>query len=58
MNTHQIKGRFSQASGRVKELAGKLFGNKPLESRGQVKKTGGKVQAGYGDIKDDIRKHS
>ena len=58
MNRHQFKGRISQASGRVKEFAGRLFGNKPLEARGHVKKTGGRIQAGYGDLKDDIHKHS
>jgi uncharacterized protein YjbJ (UPF0337 family) len=56
MNTHQIKGRISQATGKVKEMAGKIFGNRPLETKGRVKKTAGKVQAGYGDLKDDIQK--
>lgn len=58
MNTNQIKGRISQVRGKVKEITGRLFGNKQLEGKGYVEKTGGKVEAGYGDLKSDIRKHS
>ncbi|MBI3900145.1 MAG: CsbD family protein [Gammaproteobacteria bacterium] len=57
MNSHQLKGRISQATGKLKEITGKLFGNKSLEAKGRAKKTGGKIQAGYGDIKDDTQKH-
>jgi len=57
MNRHQLKGRISQARGKVKEMTGKLFGNKPLEEKGRAKKTGGRIEAGYGDLKDDIQKH-
>ncbi len=56
MNRHQLKGRISQATGKVKEMTGRLFGNKPMEGKGRVKKTGGKIQAGYGDLKDDLQK--
>jgi len=58
MNKHQIKGRITQARGKVKEITGRLFGNKPLEGRGRVTEAGGKIEAGYGDLKDDVRKHS
>lgn len=56
MNRHQLKGRISQATGKVKEMTGRLFGNKSLEGKGSVKKAGGKIQAGYGDLKDDLQK--
>lgn len=58
MNRHQLKGRISQARGKVKEMTGRLLGKKALEEKGRVEKTGGKIQAGYGDVKDDIKKHS
>jgi uncharacterized protein YjbJ (UPF0337 family) len=58
MNRHQLRGRISQARGKVREITGKLFGNKSLQGRGRAEKTGGRIQAGYGDLKDDIQKHS
>lgn len=57
MNRHQLKGRISQATGKVREITGKLFGNKPLERKGRIQNTGGKVQTGYGDLKDDVQKN-
>lgn len=56
MNRHQLTGRISQARGKVKEMTGRLLGNKPLEEKGRVEKTSGRIQAGYGDLKDDIPK--
>jgi uncharacterized protein YjbJ (UPF0337 family) len=58
MNTNQINGRVSQACGKVKEFFGRLFGNKQLEGKGYVEKTSGKIEAGYGDLKSDVRKNS
>jgi uncharacterized protein YjbJ (UPF0337 family) len=58
MNTNQVKGRISQARGKIKEIVGRLFGNKRLEGKGYVEKTGGKIEAGYGDLKSDVRKNS
>lgn len=56
MNKDQVKGRLEEAKGKVKEVAGKIVGNKDLEEKGKVKKTVGKVQAGIGDLKEDIKK--
>lgn len=56
MNRHQLKGRISQASGKVKEMAGQLFRNKSVAVKGRAQQTGGRIQAGYGDAKDDIQK--
>lgn len=58
MNTHQLKGRIRQASGKVKEITGKLFRNQSVRAKGHAQQTGGRIQAGYGDIKDDLRKRS
>jgi uncharacterized protein YjbJ (UPF0337 family) len=56
MNKDQVKGRIKEAEGKVKEVVGKVVGNKDLEQEGKVKNTEGQVQAGYGDLKEDIKK--
>jgi uncharacterized protein YjbJ (UPF0337 family) len=53
MNKDQVKGRVKEAEGKVKEVTGKIVGNKNLEEEGKFEKTGGKVQARYGDLKDE-----
>jgi uncharacterized protein YjbJ (UPF0337 family) len=55
MNKDQVKGRMEQAKGSVKEATGKVVGNKDLEAEGKVDKAGGKAQATYGDIKEDVK---
>ena len=55
MNKDQVKGRFEEAKGKVKEIAGDLVGNKDLEQKGKVQNAKGKVQAGYGDLKEDVK---
>ena len=55
MNKDQIKGRIKETKGAVKEVTGKLTGKKSLEQKGKLQKTAGKAQAGYGDIKSDIK---
>ena len=55
MNKDQVKGRVEQSSGTVKEAAGKLVGNDRLRTEGAAEKVKGKVQAGYGDAKEDAK---
>lgn len=55
MNKDQVKGRIKEAQGSVKEVTGKIVGNKELEQKGKIEKSIGKVQSGYGDIKEDIK---
>jgi uncharacterized protein YjbJ (UPF0337 family) len=55
MNKDQVKGRVEQAKGAVKETAGKVVGNKKLETEGQIDKSTGKAQATYGDLKEDVK---
>src|SRR5581483_850325 len=40
------------------QVTGSLVGNKTLAQKGRIEKTLGKVQAGYGDLKDDLKKGS
>jgi len=56
MNKDQVKGRIKEAQGKIKEVTGKIVGNKTMEEKGMVQKTVGKVQAGMGDLKDDLKK--
>jgi uncharacterized protein YjbJ (UPF0337 family) len=56
MNKDQVKGRIQEAKGKVKEVAGKIVGNKDLEQKGKIQNTDGKVQASYGDLREDVKK--
>lgn len=58
MNKDQAKGRIDEATGKMKEVAGKVTGNKELELKGTVQNIGGKIQAGLGDLKNDLDKAS
>lgn len=54
MNKDQIKGRVEQATGKVKEVAGKVTGNERLEGEGKADQVAGKTQATYGDGKEKV----
>lgn len=53
MNKDQVKGRMGQAGGKVKSMAGKIFGSKKLQAEGTVKQAAGKMQKNYGDAKNE-----
>ena len=55
MNKDQVKGRVEQTTGKVKEAAGKLVGNDRLRTEGAADQIKGKVQAGYGDAKENVK---
>jgi uncharacterized protein YjbJ (UPF0337 family) len=44
MDKDRFKGSAEQAKGAVKETAGKVFGDKKLETEGKTDKATGKVQ--------------
>lgn len=56
MNKDQLKGRAKEAEGTIKEAAGKVTGKESLEQKGKLQKAAGKVQAGFGDIKNEFKK--
>lgn len=56
MNKDQIKGRVKEAKGKVKEVTGRIVDDKSLQDEGKGLKTIGKVQAGYGDLKNDLKR--
>jgi uncharacterized protein YjbJ (UPF0337 family) len=55
MDKDRIKGVAEQAKGKVKEQAGKLSGDKKLETEGKVDKAEGKVRNTVGGMKDTLR---
>ncbi len=55
-NEDQLTGRFTTAKGKVKEAAGKVLGNKKLETKGKLDQVGGKTRSKYGDLKEDLSK--
>jgi uncharacterized protein YjbJ (UPF0337 family) len=58
MNKDQAKGRIDEVKGQIKETAGKIVGNVKLEQEGKIQGISGKVQAEYGDLKNDLKKAS
>lgn len=55
MNKDQVKGRVEQSTGKIKEVVGKLVGNDRLQTEGKAELVKGKVQAGYGDAKENAK---
>jgi uncharacterized protein YjbJ (UPF0337 family) len=55
MDKDRVKGSAEQAKGAVKEAAGKVFGDKKLETEGKTDKAAGKVQNAIGGLKDAVR---
>ena len=56
MNRDQMKGRIKETKGKAQQVAGNIVGNKRLEEKGRMQKNLGKVQAAYGDAKNDLKK--
>jgi uncharacterized protein YjbJ (UPF0337 family) len=55
MDKDRIKGSAEQAKGAVKEVAGKILGDKKLETEGKTDKAAGQVQNAIGGLKDAVR---
>jgi uncharacterized protein YjbJ (UPF0337 family) len=55
MNKDRIEGSAEQAKGAVKQAAGKVLGDKKLETEGKTDKIAGKFQNAVGGVKDAVR---
>lgn len=55
MDKNRVKGAAKEASGSIKEVAGKLIGNDRLRAEGAVEKVEGKIQTKFGKAKDAVR---
>jgi uncharacterized protein YjbJ (UPF0337 family) len=52
MNKHQDDGLGKQIKGTVKDVAGKLTGDKVLQGEGKIEKATGKAQEKLGDAQE------
>jgi uncharacterized protein YjbJ (UPF0337 family) len=51
----RTEGSLKQAGGRLKEGAGKLFGDEKMTRQGQADQGEGKLQNAWGSLKDEAR---
>lgn len=56
MNKDQVKGRATEAKGKIKEVTGKVLSKDEMENKGKLQNARGKAQAAYGDLKKDVKK--
>ena len=56
MDKEHVKGAADKAKGAIKEAAGKVTGDKKLQSEGKVDKVKGEVHKAVGDAKDALKK--
>jgi uncharacterized protein YjbJ (UPF0337 family) len=55
MDREHIKGVADKAKGAIKDTAGKLTGDKELQSEGKLDKAKGAAHEAVGDVKDAAR---
>jgi uncharacterized protein YjbJ (UPF0337 family) len=55
MDKDRIKGSAEQAKGAAKQVAGKILGDKKLETDGKADKIAGKARNAFGGLKDAVR---
>jgi uncharacterized protein YjbJ (UPF0337 family) len=55
MDREHVKGAADKAKGTIKETAGKVTGDKELESEGKLDKAKGDVHNAAGNVKDAVR---
>jgi uncharacterized protein YjbJ (UPF0337 family) len=56
MDREHVRGAADKAKGAIKETAGKMTGDKQLESEGKVDKAKGDLHNAAGNVKDAARK--
>ena len=56
MDREHVKGAADKAKGATKETAGKVSGDKELETEGKVDKAKGDLHNAAGDVKDAVKK--
>jgi uncharacterized protein YjbJ (UPF0337 family) len=52
----KAEGKFHEAKGKVKEVAGKITDNPKLEGKGKAEKIAGKVQEKIGQVEKVLEK--
>jgi uncharacterized protein YjbJ (UPF0337 family) len=54
INKDEVKGKYEQAKGTVKDKAGELTGNERLEAEGEAQHAKGDVQESWGKVKRNV----
>jgi uncharacterized protein YjbJ (UPF0337 family) len=55
MDREHVKGTADKAKGAIKDTAGKMMGDKELQSEGKIDKAKGDLHNAKGDVKDAAR---
>lgn len=55
MNKDQVRGRITEAKGKLKEVVGKVTGNRTSRLTGKAEQIVGKTQASFGDAKERLK---
>jgi uncharacterized protein YjbJ (UPF0337 family) len=53
-NRDEVKGKFDQAKGDLKETAGRALNDRDLESEGNADRAGGELREGYGTARRKV----
>ena len=56
MDREHVKGAADKAKGTIKDTAGKVTGDKELQTEGKMDKAKGSAHNVAGDVKDAVRK--
>ena len=56
MDREHVKGAADKAKGSIKDAAGKVTGDKKLQTEGKLDKAKGSVRTAAGDAKDAVSK--
>lgn len=55
MDRQRIEGGLKKTTGTFKEQAGRVIGNRHLETEGKAEKTEGRIRSGVGKAMDAVR---
>ena len=55
MDRQRIEGGLKKTTGTVKEQAGRVIGDRHLETEGKAEKTEGRIRSGVGKAMDAVR---
>lgn len=55
MNADHVKGTIKNVKGKVKEEVGHLAGSERTTGEGILDQVSGKIQKGFGDLKDAVK---
>jgi uncharacterized protein YjbJ (UPF0337 family) len=55
MDKEHVKGAADKAKGAIKDTAGKVAGDKELQSEGKMDKAKGSAHNAAGDVKDAVK---